>query len=102
ARSVYRRLTGREAEVLIGKDPAGSTEVALDLVQYARWIQKHEPSAAVLNQQRATTFARRPTISIVVPTYNTPAAFLTAMIESVQAQTYSHWELCIADGNSSA
>lgn len=37
------------------------------------------------------------TISILVPTYNTPADMLTAMIESVRAQIYPHWELCIAD-----
>ncbi|MGE8318175.1 MAG: glycosyltransferase family 2 protein [Comamonas sp.] len=36
-------------------------------------------------------------ISILVPTYNTPADMLTAMVESVRAQIYPHWELCIAD-----
>lgn len=37
------------------------------------------------------------TISILVPTYNTPPDMLAAMIESVQNQVYPHWELCIAD-----
>ncbi len=37
------------------------------------------------------------TISILVPTYNTQPDMLTAMIESVRAQIYPHWELCIAD-----
>ncbi len=102
AKKTYRRMTGREADTLIGQETAGAPEIALDLIQYARWIQKHEPSAAALQQQRATIFARRPTISIVMPTYNTPAPFLTAALDSVLAQTYSHWELCIADGHSSA
>jgi GT2 family glycosyltransferase len=102
AKSVYHRLTGRDGESLIGKETLGAPEVALDLIQYARWIQKHEPTAQALRWQRATNFARKPTISIVMPTYNTPAAFLTDVIESVLAQTYVHWELCIADGNSSA
>lgn len=101
ARSVYRKLTGRDAEVLLGKHPAGNTEVALDMVQYAAWIKTREPSAAEIEKQRTTSLGRRPTISIVVPTYNTPATFLAAMIESVLAQTYPHWELCLADGNSS-
>ncbi len=35
--------------------------------------------------------------SIVVPTYNTDPKWLRACIESVQAQSYPHWELCIAD-----
>jgi GT2 family glycosyltransferase len=102
AKKAYRRISGREADMLIGKETLGAPEVALDLVQYARWIQKHEPSLAALQQQRTTAFARRPTISIVMPTYNTPAPFLAAVIDSVLAQTYPHWELCVADGNSSA
>jgi len=36
-------------------------------------------------------------ISILVPTYNTDPAMLTAMVDSVRAQIYPHWELCIAD-----
>ncbi|WP_069866862.1 glycosyltransferase family 2 protein [Pseudomonas citronellolis] len=42
-------------------------------------------------------FARRPLISIVVPTYNSDIALLHEMIESVRAQIYPQWELCIAD-----
>ena len=38
-------------------------------------------------------------ISILVPLYNTPEKFLHEMIESVQKQTYSNWELCMADGS---
>ena len=44
-------------------------------------------------------FAYNPKISIIVPTYETPEMFLREMIESVQQQTYSNWELCIADGS---
>ena len=39
------------------------------------------------------------TISILVPLYNTPLNFLNEMIESVLAQTYQNWELCLADGS---
>ena len=38
-------------------------------------------------------------ISILVPLYNTPESFLREMIESVLNQTYSGWELCLADGS---
>lgn len=38
-------------------------------------------------------------ISIVVPLYNTPENFLREMIESVIWQTYSGWELCLADAS---
>lgn len=39
-------------------------------------------------------------ISIVMPTYNTPAKFLVQAIQSVLRQTYPKWELCIADDRS--
>jgi glycosyltransferase involved in cell wall biosynthesis len=39
----------------------------------------------------------KPLISIVMPTYNPDPSWLTAAIESVQAQIYPHWELCIAN-----
>lgn len=41
--------------------------------------------------------ARRPSFSIVLPTYETPSGLLTAAIDSVLAQLYPDWELCIAD-----
>ena len=39
------------------------------------------------------------TISIVVPLFNTPEPFLRDAIESVLAQTYAKWQLCLADGS---
>ncbi len=41
-----------------------------------------------------------PLVSVVMPTYRTNLAHLTAAIESVRAQTYSNWELIIADDGS--
>ena len=35
--------------------------------------------------------------SIVTPTWNTPPVLLEAMIASVQAQWYPHWQLILAD-----
>ncbi|MCS6851286.1 MAG: glycosyltransferase family 2 protein [Gemmataceae bacterium] len=70
---------------------------------YAVWIAKNEPNAWDLRRQRrAAATAQGPRISIVVPIYNTPARFLRDMVRSVQAQTYPHWELCLADGGSQA
>ncbi|MEJ2609698.1 MAG: glycosyltransferase [Candidatus Thiodiazotropha sp.] len=39
----------------------------------------------------------RPLISIVMPVYNVEEAWLREAIDSVLAQTYDDWELCIAD-----
>lgn len=69
---------------------------------YSVWIDKNEPKVAELEGQKKTNFNYSPKISIVVPTLNTPEQFLRNMIESVIAQTYSKWELCIADGGSTA
>lgn len=67
---------------------------------YQLWIEKNEPKVNELKEQKKTNFAYEPRISIIVPTFNTPKQFLTDMIESVLTQTYSNWELCIADGAS--
>lgn len=48
----------------------------------------------------ATAPAAAPLVfSIIVPLYNTQPDHLAAMIASVQAQTYPHWQLCLADGS---
>jgi GT2 family glycosyltransferase len=67
--------------------------------EYRRWIKKHEPDAAELKRQRGFKFSRSPKVSIVVPVYNPPAEYLEAMIESVRQQTYTNWELCLADAS---
>jgi glycosyltransferase involved in cell wall biosynthesis len=41
-----------------------------------------------------------PLMSILLPTYNTPARYLQDAIQSVRRQTYPHWELCVVDDGS--
>ncbi len=53
-----------------------------------------------LARQRKTPLPFQPKISFAVATFNTPLPFLKDLIDSVFAQTYPHWELCIADGAS--
>ena len=43
-----------------------------------------------------------PTISIIVPVYNVDPAWLLRCIESVRAQSYQRWELCLCDDASTA
>jgi GT2 family glycosyltransferase/glycosyltransferase involved in cell wall biosynthesis len=47
-------------------------------------------------------FAAKPVISIVTPVYNVSGAFLRACIESVRAQCYPFWELCLVDDASTS
>ncbi|QKX15827.1 glycosyltransferase [Microbulbifer sp. YPW1] len=39
----------------------------------------------------------KPKISVVLPVYNPPLSMLKACLDSVLAQSYSNWQLCIAD-----
>lgn len=57
------------------------------------------PDENVLQEQRNTHFDQMPRISILTPLFNTPEKFLTEMIDSVQAQTYPNWELCLCDAS---
>ena len=46
---------------------------------------------------RVETLADPPLVSIVFPVYNAPADYLKQAIESVRAQLYTNWELCVSD-----
>lgn len=67
---------------------------------YNDWIRQHD----ILSEddknsirQRISSLKHKPMVSIVVPVYNTPLQYLRLMIQSVLAQLYPYWELCIAD-----
>ena len=67
---------------------------------YAQWIETvEEPvfSDFVAIEKSIEHFSEKPLISVIVPVYNTPPGFLRRCIESVIGQSYSRWELCIAD-----
>lgn len=68
-------------------------------VKYEKWIKQNEPSNEELKKMRNTKFKIVPKISIIVPLYNTPEKFLDELVKSLQNQTYSNWELCMADGS---
>src|ERR1039457_1971165 len=71
--------------------------------QYEEWILLHEPCSAELNLQRrlGAELAWRPKFSVIVPVYRVTRSVLTATVESVLAQTYDHWELCIVHADPS-
>lgn len=63
------------------------------------YILRNLPNKNEQQAERETIFEHPVKFSILVPLYNTPEKFLREMIESVQAQTYPNWELCLADGS---
>jgi GT2 family glycosyltransferase len=66
---------------------------------YAAWLLGNEVRASDRARMRELMPLLRltPTFSVIVPVYETPERYLRAAIESVIAQVYPHWELCIAD-----
>lgn len=75
--------------------------------KYMRWLAEHR--RAWLEEREAgerTVFDREknlaqifPTVSIVVPLYNTPVKFYEQMVKSCLDQLYENWQLCLADGS---
>ncbi|RYF30422.1 MAG: glycosyltransferase, partial [Cytophagaceae bacterium] len=71
---------------------------------YTAWMNRYDVITNSARQAMSRTIGslqNPPKFSIVMPTYNTPARFLHAVIHSVERQVYPHWELCIADDASS-
>ena len=60
------------------------------------------PTRRQLKRQKAAPLAGGPLVSIIVPLYNTPADYLKEMVDSVAAQTYPNWQLCLADASDAA
>ena len=76
-------------------------EIYTESEKYAYWWKKNQATAKELKEQTAHRFAYEPKISIVIPLFNTPEKYLKELIDSVVAQSYGNWELCLADGSTS-
>lgn len=67
---------------------------------YASWVARYDtPNTQELARMTdaVASWPRRPLISIVMPVYNTEEKWLRQCLDSVCAQAYPDWELCIAD-----
>lgn len=71
---------------------------------YAQWIATVE--AADLAARQSVLAARAhvdgPLVSVLMPVFNPRLSELDAAIESLRAQSWPHWELCVADDASTA
>ncbi|KIQ97626.1 glycosyltransferase [Lysobacter sp. A03] len=72
-----------------------------DLGDYANWVARYDTLTAERMEDlrvRAEQFGPdAPLISILLPVYQTPERWLRRCIDSVIAQAYPRWQLCIAD-----
>jgi len=68
--------------------------------EYAGWVLRQalapEAQPAAL-QARLAALPHRPRVSLVLPVHAPPERWLRACLDSVLAQVYPQWELCIAD-----
>lgn len=67
---------------------------------YQEWLRRHDPTdehSMRILKEKVDALHLKTKFSVVMPVYNPPIEFLRQAIESVQAQVYSNWELCIAD-----
>lgn len=66
---------------------------------YVDYILNNEPDFKDLDNQRSVDFKNKPKISIVIPMYNTKYDFFEELMESILNQTYSNFEICLADSS---
>ncbi len=96
---LFGRAEGRSAlAAMPAPDTASQPEP-----DYDAWVRRHdtlaEADVAAIRSHLAT-LRERPLISVVMPVYDPPLPFLRDAIDSVLAQIYPDWELCIADDGS--
>ncbi len=72
---------------------------------YEHWVRECDtptPERIEALRARARALADGPLLSVLMPVHNTPQKWLLRAIESVRAQVYPRWELCVADDASTA
>jgi GT2 family glycosyltransferase len=79
-------------ESLVPVDPS-------DSVGYNDWVHDRLATDEELEKERKTVFPYMPKISICIPLYNTDSVYLAELMDGLLHQSYSHIEICLADGS---
>lgn len=66
---------------------------------YHKWITLHSPDLKK-SSERIAKLEYKPFFSVILPTYNSELLFFKELINSLKAQTYSKFEICISDDGS--
>ena len=96
-RKAWRRLRYGAAAVALQRD-ADETPSAT----WRRYRETLERDVRPRLAESVERLPRRPLLTVIVPTYNTPEALLRQTLDSVRGQIYPEWELCVADDGSTA
>jgi len=92
---VYRRIVA-----MFGRNSEAKSATN---ISYVDWSARCEALRYDRNRtvERIKQFGYTPTISVIMPVYNTNQEYLRRAIGSVTNQYYPNWELCICDDGSS-
>lgn len=93
-REIHKRITGGDKN---RRKPTAATE-------YEKWLHEHRVTLEQIERMREKchAFTSQPLVSILMPVFNTPVAWLREAVDSVLAQAYEHWELVLIDDGSTA
>jgi GT2 family glycosyltransferase len=94
AKAVRARGMGEALAELLALRPSGETGT---FMAWAAAFDTPGESDRRAIRRRVEALPAPPLISVVMPVHAPPEKLLQLAIESVQAQLYPHWELCIAD-----
>jgi len=72
-------------------------------MQYSQYLLRKKVTKDVGKQfkKNIKNFKQQPLFSIIMPVYNPRIDLFSKALDSIRAQVYDNWELCIADDNSS-
>lgn len=84
------------------KRPIQSVRRSYMASQYPIWFNNNRLRASDITRLRAevSSFGYKPLISILMPVFNPEQEWLKRALDSVLAQVYPHWELCVCDDGS--
>jgi len=88
-------------KVLPGQIPLGIPTTIEKTVSSELGYTYNEPILTEDTKSVLDQFSLQPLISIIMPVYNVDPKWLKKAIDSIEAQWYVNWELCIADDKSS-
>lgn len=97
------RMALKGAKLMVTKGPRVTWQLVKEKKTqkqaYQQMATLHLISPEERVRQKQAQFKNPVVISVLTPLYNTPERFLTELIDSLQAQTYPNWELCLADAS---
>ena len=87
------RLWKKYIKLLLGIRPMDHFYDPMDKKDYQAWIEEKDAEGI----EKKVALKYKPLISVVIPAYNADPKFLRECLDSVLAQSYKNFEICLAD-----